>query len=214
MSPNCALVGMKIWCGGQELGIAPDVSGQAKEKHQKIAVPIPNHPPLLKISYENETKCSNKRRNAANRGISSLLAVVPPVRASRLIPPPAVMPPSCWNNMTLAKEPPAEAPSLCTVAFVILNKDMSLWSWKRSRKGDFSVKTLRILSVKLPFVVPSYSWWEGPFYGVGLKVYQVPVRQIWLRIITTHFQGGNPQTRSQCQPGRTHGRRDLLRWPV
>src|SRR5213083_3736128 len=21
------------------------------------------------------------------------------------------------------------------------------------------------------FVVPSYEWWEGPFYGVGLKVY-------------------------------------------
>ncbi len=23
----------------------------------------------------------------------------------------------------------------------------------------------------LPFVVPNYDWWEGPFYGVGLKVY-------------------------------------------
>src|SRR5579862_5772630 len=26
---------------------------------------------------------------------------------------------------------------------------------------------------ELAFVVPSYSWWEGPFYGIGLKVYQV-----------------------------------------
>src|SRR5882757_8380212 len=26
---------------------------------------------------------------------------------------------------------------------------------------------------ELPFVVPSYSWWEGPFYGVGLKLYQM-----------------------------------------
>lgn len=26
---------------------------------------------------------------------------------------------------------------------------------------------------ELPFVVPSYQWWEGPFYGIGLKVYQV-----------------------------------------
>src|SRR5271168_3806518 len=26
---------------------------------------------------------------------------------------------------------------------------------------------------ELPFIVPSYSWWEGPFYGMGLKVYQV-----------------------------------------
>jgi glycerol-3-phosphate dehydrogenase len=26
---------------------------------------------------------------------------------------------------------------------------------------------------ELPFIVPSYSWWEGPFYGIGLKLYQV-----------------------------------------
>src|SRR5271170_1302724 len=25
---------------------------------------------------------------------------------------------------------------------------------------------------ELPFVVPAYSWWHGPFYGVGLKLYQ------------------------------------------
>jgi glycerol-3-phosphate dehydrogenase len=25
----------------------------------------------------------------------------------------------------------------------------------------------------LPFIVPSYDWWEGPFYGIGLKVYDM-----------------------------------------
>lgn len=25
----------------------------------------------------------------------------------------------------------------------------------------------------LPFIVPNYDWWEGPFYGIGLKVYDV-----------------------------------------
>ncbi len=25
----------------------------------------------------------------------------------------------------------------------------------------------------LPFVVPTYDWWEGPFYGVGLKLYDL-----------------------------------------
>ncbi|MCF8110652.1 MAG: glycerol-3-phosphate dehydrogenase/oxidase [Desulfobacteraceae bacterium] len=25
----------------------------------------------------------------------------------------------------------------------------------------------------LPFVVPNYDWWEGPFYGIGLKVYDI-----------------------------------------
>jgi glycerol-3-phosphate dehydrogenase len=26
---------------------------------------------------------------------------------------------------------------------------------------------------ELQFVVPSYAWWEGPFYGIGLKIYQM-----------------------------------------
>lgn len=25
----------------------------------------------------------------------------------------------------------------------------------------------------MPFVVPNYSWWEGPFYGIGLKMYDL-----------------------------------------
>lgn len=25
----------------------------------------------------------------------------------------------------------------------------------------------------LPFIVPNYDWWEGPFYGIGLKLYDV-----------------------------------------
>ena len=25
----------------------------------------------------------------------------------------------------------------------------------------------------LPFVVPSYSWWESPFYGIGMKIYDL-----------------------------------------
>lgn len=29
---------------------------------------------------------------------------------------------------------------------------------------------------KLPFVVPSYSWWEGPYYGIGMKVYDMLAR--------------------------------------
>src|SRR6201989_1077943 len=29
------------------------------------------------------------------------------------------------------------------------------------------------LVTDLPFVVPNYEWWEAPFYGVGLKVYDL-----------------------------------------
>src|SRR5215468_7137623 len=25
----------------------------------------------------------------------------------------------------------------------------------------------------LPFLVPTYVWWEGPFYGIGLRVYDL-----------------------------------------
>ena len=25
----------------------------------------------------------------------------------------------------------------------------------------------------LPFIVPRYKWWEGPFYGIGLKTYDL-----------------------------------------
>jgi len=25
----------------------------------------------------------------------------------------------------------------------------------------------------LPFIVPTYDWWEGPFYGIGLKIYDI-----------------------------------------
>src|SRR6056297_606382 len=25
----------------------------------------------------------------------------------------------------------------------------------------------------LPFIVPVYDWWEGPFYGVGMKMYDM-----------------------------------------
>jgi len=25
----------------------------------------------------------------------------------------------------------------------------------------------------LPFIVPNYDWWEGPFYGIGLKIYDM-----------------------------------------
>jgi glycerol-3-phosphate dehydrogenase len=26
---------------------------------------------------------------------------------------------------------------------------------------------------ELACVVPSYTWWEGPFYGIGLKLYEL-----------------------------------------
>lgn len=32
----------------------------------------------------------------------------------------------------------------------------------------------------LPFIIPSYHWWEGPFYGIGLKMYDALAGQLGL----------------------------------
>src|ERR1700742_5217790 len=39
-------------------------------------------------------------------------------------------------------------------------------------RGLLRQKAQHLVS-ELPFIVPSYSWWEGPFYGIGLKLYQM-----------------------------------------
>src|ERR1700693_3246276 len=31
----------------------------------------------------------------------------------------------------------------------------------------------------LEFIVPIYSWWEGPFYGIGMKIYDRLAGQLW-----------------------------------
>jgi len=49
----------------------------------------------------------------------------------------------------------------------------------------------------LPFIVPNYDWWEGPFYGVGMKVYDLLAgrqgfgRSKWLSVEETveHIPG-------------------------
>ena len=32
----------------------------------------------------------------------------------------------------------------------------------------------------LPFVVPNYSWWEAPFYGIGMKIYDLLAVEVQL----------------------------------
>lgn len=32
----------------------------------------------------------------------------------------------------------------------------------------------------LPFIVPNYAWWEGPFYGIGLKLYDLLAGELGL----------------------------------
>ncbi len=39
------------------------------------------------------------------------------------------------------------------------------------RERGLMCKNAPHLVHSLPFVIPNYHWWEGPFYGIGLKVY-------------------------------------------
>ncbi len=39
------------------------------------------------------------------------------------------------------------------------------------RERGLMVRNAPHLVHSMPFVIPTYHWWEGPFYGIGLKVY-------------------------------------------
>jgi glycerol-3-phosphate dehydrogenase len=41
------------------------------------------------------------------------------------------------------------------------------------RERGLLLKNAPHLVGNLPFIVPTYDWWEGPFYGIGLKLYDV-----------------------------------------
>src|SRR5260370_26960567 len=43
------------------------------------------------------------------------------------------------------------------------------------------------------FIVPNYVWWEGPFYGVGMKVYDLMAGELRLRPSKLLSRGGTLQ---------------------
>jgi len=48
------------------------------------------------------------------------------------------------------------------------------------RERGLMVRNAPHLVHSLPFVIPSYHWWEGPFYGIGLKMYDALAGQLGL----------------------------------
>lgn len=61
------------------------------------------------------------------------------------------------------------------------------------RERGLLCRNARHLAHSIPFIIPSYHWWEGPFYGVGLKVYDALAGQLGL------------------EPSRALSREDMLR---
>lgn len=66
----------------------------------------------------------------------------------------------------------------------------------------------------LAFVVPNYDWWEMPFYGVGLKIYDLLAAKYRFRQIENPLEKRNPETTADHKNRRLARRRDLLRRAV
>ncbi len=66
----------------------------------------------------------------------------------------------------------------------------------------------------LAFVVPNYSWWEAPFYGIGLKLYDLLAGQVWVWRVEAAQQGRDAGAAARPRAGRAARRRGLLRRPV
>ena len=66
----------------------------------------------------------------------------------------------------------------------------------------------------LAFVVPNYDWWEAPFYGLGLKIYNAARRQVRLRRVRDPLARGDAGAAADDQDRGPARRRRLLRRPV
>jgi glycerol-3-phosphate dehydrogenase len=49
------------------------------------------------------------------------------------------------------------------------------------RERGLLVRNAPHLVHSLPFIIPSYHWWAGPFYGIGMKVYDTLAGQLGLQ---------------------------------
>ena len=66
----------------------------------------------------------------------------------------------------------------------------------------------------LAFVVPNYDWWEAPFYGLGLKIYNVLAGKYGFGIVRDPLARGDAGAAADDQDRRPARRRRLLRRPV
>ena len=66
----------------------------------------------------------------------------------------------------------------------------------------------------LAFVVPNYSWWEAPFYGIGLEALRSARRQVWVWRVEAALERGDAGAAAGTGARRAARRRGLLRRPV
>ncbi len=66
----------------------------------------------------------------------------------------------------------------------------------------------------LAFIVPNYEWWEAPFYGVGLRLYDLLAGQVRLRPLPAAQPRGDARAAAEPEAGGAARRRRLLRRSV
>ena len=88
-------------------------------------------------------------------------------------PPRAATGPCCWNGTISARAPPAAAPSWSTAGSATCSRAIVSLVLEALRERAILRHNAPHLVHDLPFIVPTYDWWEGPFYGVGLRLYDM-----------------------------------------
>ena len=63
----------------------------------------------------------------------------------------------------------------------------------------------------LAFVVPNYDWWEAPFYGLGLKVYDLLAGKYGFGASRNALERGNARTLPTIKTEGSARRRRVLR---
>jgi glycerol-3-phosphate dehydrogenase len=66
----------------------------------------------------------------------------------------------------------------------------------------------------LPFLVPNYQWWEAPFYGIGLKVYDLLAGQYGFARSVLLSLGGGARAHPHTTARRPARRCALPRWSI
>ena len=120
----------------------------------------------------------------------------------------------CWSRATSAKAHPAAAPSWCTAASAIWSRAIFRWSWRRCSERGLLRQNAPHLVSDLAFVVPSYDWWEAPFYGLGPQDLRPARGQIRLRPVANPVARRNAGAAADDQAGRSAWRSRLLRRPI
>ena len=89
------------------------------------------------------------------------------------MPSPAATASCSSSGTTSARAPRAAAPSSSTAASAISPRDNIPLVWEALHERGLLLKNAPHVVHDLPFVVPAYRWWDKPFYGLGLKVYEL-----------------------------------------